>query len=140
MSNAILCISIALIGLLIMAGAAYLMQKVGVSGKSGSTSMQYTAVAVFGGLLLAIGVACFFMKKDKFVYDPILQGEDVGTDAKLVKFFKGVGADPNHSVNDQRYVQACQECNRDDKRLTPSACSKCDVFMLGIRRHSQGVL
>ena len=137
MSNAILCISVALIGLLIMVGATYLMQKL---GKSSSASMQYTAVAVFGGLLLAIGVACFFMKKDKFVYDPILQGDNVGTDAKLVKFFESVGADPMTRVNDQRYLQACQECDRSETRQTPSACSKCNVFMLGIRRHSQGVL
>jgi hypothetical protein len=132
-----LCIAIALIGLSIAASATYFMSKL---KKGDSSSMQYMSVAVFGGLLLAIGVACFFMKKDKFVYDPILQGDNVGTDPKLVKFFESVGADPMIRVNDQRYVQACQECDRSEPRLTPSACSKCDAFILGIRRHSQGVL
>jgi hypothetical protein len=136
MSKAV-CVIIALIGLSIAAGATYCMNKL---KKGDSTSIQYMSVAVFGGLLLAIGVSCFFMKKDKFVYDPILEGDNVGTNAKLVKFFENVGADPMTRVNDQRYVQACQECDRDDKRITPSACSKCDAFMLGIRRHSQGVL
>jgi hypothetical protein len=132
-----LCIAIALIGLSIAASATYFMSKL---KKGDSSSMQYMSVAVFGGLLLAIGVACFFMKKDKFVYDPILQGDNVDTDPKLVKFFESVGADPMVRVNDQRYVHACQECDRSEPRLTPSACSKCDAFMLGIRRHSQGVL
>lgn len=105
-----------------------------------SKAIQYTVVAVFGLLLIVAGVACFFMKKDKFVYDPVLEGDNVGTDAKLMNFFKSVGADPMTRVNDQRYLQACQECDRDNRHITPSACSKCDAFMLGIRRYSQGVL
>lgn len=101
----------------------------------------YVVIGVFAAILLAIGVWCF-TKKDKYeaVYDPLLEGATVHPDKRLLKFFEGIGADPIDKVNDQRYLLACQNCNRKNEHSTPSDCSKCTAFMSGVRRNFEGVL
>jgi len=101
----------------------------------------YVAIGVFAVILLGIGIWCF-TKKDKYegVYDPLLEGDVVHLDKSLTKFFKGVGADPTNRVVDQRYLLACQNCNRRNERSSPSDCSKCTAFMSGVRRNVEGVL
>ena len=70
------------------------------------------------------------------VYDPLLVDANMPLDPRLVNFFEETGADPSNDVNDQRYLIACQNCNRNERRMTPEACNQCDQYMLGIQQLS----
>lgn len=115
------------------------------SKKQDSRTIQYLVVGVFAILLIGIGIWCF-TRKDKFeqenvmLVDPLLEGDRPILDNNMLNFFKSVGADPEHNINDQRYMIACQNCDRSNPRLTPSDCGNCDAFMMGIRRNVEGTL
>jgi hypothetical protein len=97
-------------------------------------AVQYLAVAIFAIILISIGVWCY-RKNDRFVYDPLMQGEKVTLNRNMVNFFESVGADPRYRVNDQRYVLACQQCGRNQPETTPEACHQCNAFTSGVRRY-----
>lgn len=106
-----------------------------------SNTKYYVVIAIFAVVLLSIGVFCYTRKDNyKGVYDPLLEGSKIHPDKRLMKFFKELGADPEIRVNDQRYLFACQECDRSLPNLRPEACSKCTAFMSGVRRNMDGVL
>lgn len=103
---------------------------------------QQMLIGIIAGVVIIVVIACFVLiKKDTYVYDPLLtEVEQPAVNKDVYNFFKESGLDTDHRVNDQRYALAIQNCDMAHRARTPEACHQADAVLLGMRRFTEGTL